>query len=114
MPFMIPLLCVTARSGSSAATAVARTTRSAISAPLRPARASRASGQENRAEHTLCRDALVTIDISTVPPLIRSSRGRSASPAVLTLFAPIASRASRSTSTLSTPLAGSGSTRRPR
>ena len=39
--------------------------------------------------------------ISVRPPVSRSSTGRTASPAVLTLFAPMASRTSRSISTFS-------------
>ena len=94
MPFMMPLLCVAARYGSTAARAYASTMRAATSVPDSSAVSNADAGTTQRAEASRRSARLERMRKFTRPPVISSTTGANASQAVLTMLAPIASRQS--------------------
>src|SRR5699024_4152011 len=91
IPFIIPLLCVTARYGSEAANSYAWTTPSRTSSPEKPSEANSAGGITQRARARQRSAKLDKILKYTFPLASFSTDGANDSNIVLIMFAPIAS-----------------------
>ena len=100
MPFMMPLLCVAARYGSSSAKRDALTMPSMTSSPSISSVASDARPARGSARaRSACRRGSTGCAGRRVPPAIAATRSATASATVLTRFAPIASWQSTRTCT---------------
>jgi hypothetical protein len=99
IPFMTPLLCVAARQGSAHANRVARAIAWATASPDPPSMASNSVGIVQRARASRRDARFERIRIATGARASVSISGASRSHTVFTMFAPMASRQSRWTST---------------